>query len=170
MGYCHGVLAYHIEKGKVNGTDVSGHTLAGVAVIPGVAVEGNWVMRIYVDDAASDAQVDALVAAFSGKHGGPLADIAKMIKEVTGVERAPITFNLTSDSGKLVIGKAVDAGMKPIKGATGEYTSLRDAVFSTIPGAPALVGKSTHYRVNTPEFQEDLEGHSAVWGAFRFEG
>lgn len=170
MGYCDGILAYHVEKGSADGTDVSGRTLAIVAHIPGTAVDGNWKVRLYVDDQASDAQKDALVNAWSGKLGGPLADIAKMVGEVTGVEQAPINFSLSKGEGALKVGDVVDAGMQAFEGSTGEYTSLRDAVFSTIPGAPAYVGKASHYRVNAPEFQVDIADHSAVWGAFRFEG
>jgi hypothetical protein len=169
LGFCNGVLAYHIEQGTIDGTDVSGHTLAGVLVIPGRSIDGNWKVRLYVDEDASDEQLNALLSAFGGKLGGPLADVASMIGELTGVERAVIRFDLTESLGTLVIGDAVDAEMTPMLGSTGQYTSLRDAVFSTIPGAPAMVGRSTRYRVNAPEFQVDLSGHSAIWGAFRFE-
>lgn len=169
QGYCNGVLAYHIKRGAVDGTDVSGRTLAIVAHIPGNALQGNWKVRLFVDEEASAAQKDALVNAWSGKLGGPLADIAKMVGEVTGVEQAPITFSLQASNGSLRVGEAIDAGMTAFRGATGGYTSLHDAVFSTIPGAPAHVGKSTHYRVNSPEFKLDIKDHSAVWGEFRFE-
>jgi len=170
QGYCNGVLAYHVDKGQVEGADVSGRSIVIVAHIPGKALEGNWKVRLFVDDQASAAQKEALVNAWAGKLGGPLADIAQMVSEVAGVEQAPISFFLKDGGGTLKVGEVVDAAMQAFEGATGGYTSIRDAVFSTIPGAPAYVGKSQRYRVNAPEFQLDLKDHSAVWGAFRFEG
>src|SRR5437870_549185 len=41
-GTCTGVLSWHVEKGTINGIDVSGHTLAILTFIPGNILEGNW--------------------------------------------------------------------------------------------------------------------------------
>jgi hypothetical protein len=168
-GECKGILAYYIENGTVDGADVGGHTLVALAHIPGNILQGNWKVRLYIDDQASPAQRDALVDAFSGKLGGPLADIAQMVGQVTGVEQVPIRFRMTETDAALEVGAAIEASMEALKGATGGFTSLRDAVFSTIPGSPAYVGRATRYRVDAPEFQLDIQGHSAVYGSFRFE-
>ena len=58
---CDGVLAWHFDKGTVNGTDVAGRTLVILAHIPGNILKGNWRIRVYVDDGATTAQKDALL-------------------------------------------------------------------------------------------------------------
>jgi len=169
-GICDGVLAWRVDKGTVNGTDVSGHTVVILTHIPGNILLGNWRVRVYVDDQATLEQKEALLNVWTGKLGGPVADLAKLVSEVIAVEQVPITFEVKGVDGTLKVGKAIEAGLKPFRGATGKDTALHDTIFTTIPGSPAYVGKATHYRVDAPEFQIDLRDHNAVSGSFRFVG
>jgi len=168
-GTCDGVLAWHIDKGAINGTDVAGHTLVILTHIPGNILKGNWKVRVYVDDNASPKQKDEMLAVWTGKHGGPVADLAKLVGEVVAVEQVPITFEVQGANGRLKIGQAIEANLSPFQGATGKATALHDTIFTTIPGSPAYVGKASDYRVNAPDFKIDLHGHNAVSGSFRFE-
>ena len=167
-GTCDGVLAWRVDEGTVDGTDVSGRTLVILTHIPGNILQGNWRVRVYVDDQATPEQKEALLNVWTGKLGGPVADLAQLVGEVIAVEQVPITFEVKGVNGTLKVGEAIDAGLKPFQGATGKETALHDTIFTTIPGSPAYVGKATHYHVNAPEFQIDLKGHNAVSGSFRF--
>jgi len=166
------VLAWHIEKGAVNGVDVSGRTLAVLCHIPGNILKGNWRVVVYVDDKTTPQQQEALLNVWTGKLGGPCADLAQLIGQVAGVERVPITFAVEGARGRLKIGQVIEAELAPFQGATGQSTSLHDSVFTTIPGAPAYVGKASMYRVNAHNygFNINLQGHNAVQGKFRFVG
>lgn len=168
-GTCDGVLAWHMDRGTVNGTDVSGLTLVVLAHIPGNALKGNWRAVVYVDDKATPQQQEALLSVWTGKLGGPVADLAQLIGEVVDVEQAPITFEVKEGKGTLEIGASIEAELAPFQGATGS-TTLHDAVFSTIPGSPAYVGKAPKYRANAPSLgmNIDLQDHNAVQGSFRF--
>lgn len=168
QGTCDGTLAWHVDKGTVDGVDVSGHTLVILCHIPGNILQGNWRVRIYVDDTATGQQRDALVNAWSGKLGGPIADLAKLVGTVDAVEQVPIVFEVEGVKGHLKVGQAIEAGLEPFKGATGKETALHDSIFTTIPGSPAYVGKASRYTANAPGFQVDLENHNAVSGTFRF--
>lgn len=167
-GTCDGVLAWHVDQGKVGETDVSGHSLVILTHIPGNILQGNWRIRVYVDDQATAEQKEALLSVWTGKLGGPVADLAQLVGEVIAVEQVPITFEVKGVNGTLKVGQAIDASLKPFQGATGKDTALHDTIFTTIPGSPAYVGKASHYRVNAPEFKIDLKGHNAVSGSFRF--
>ncbi len=167
-GTCDGVLAWHVDEGTVDGMNVSGRTLVILCHIPGNILQGNWRVRVYVDDEATPEQKEALLNVWTGKLGGPVADLAKLVGEVVAVEQVPITFEVQGVHGTLKVGKAIDAGLKPFQGATGRDTALHDTIFTTIPGSPAYVGKATHYRVDAPEFQIDIRDHNAVSGSFRF--
>jgi hypothetical protein len=109
---------------------------------------------------------------WSGKLGGPIADMAKLIGEVVAVERVPIKFDVDGVKGTLRVGKGIAADLEPFVGATGQPTALHDSIFTTIPGSPAYVGKASKYSVSLPQhgFTIDLSGHNAVQGSFRFEG
>jgi hypothetical protein len=167
-GTCDGVLAWHVDQGKVGETDVSGHSIVILTHIPGNILQGNWRIRVYVDDQATAEQKEALLSVWTGKLGGPVADLAQLVGEVIAVEQVPITFDVKGVNGTLKVGQAIDAGLKPFQGATGKDTALHDTIFTTIPGSPAYVGKASHYRVDAPEFKIDLKGHNAVSGSFRF--
>jgi hypothetical protein len=165
-------VAYHIDKGAVNGVDVSGHTLALISHIPGKAVDGNWRVVLFIDDAATQEQHDAILSAFTGALGGPLADIAQLVGEVVAVERQPISFDVVDGKGTLRIGSVVDSVMAPYLGPNGDVTTLNESVFSTIPGSPAYVAKASHYSRNSSQYglkDVELKEHNAIQGTFRFE-
>lgn len=173
-GTCDGVLSWHIDEGSSNGTDLSGRTITILTHIPGNILKGNWRVVVYIDDGATDEQQQALIDIWTGKLGGPIADLAQLVGEVVAVERQPVLFQVEGKgvAGRLAIGSAVEAELEPFTGATGEPSALHDSIFTTIPGSPAYVGKATSYKVDAADhgFEIDLEGHNAVSGRFRFEG
>lgn len=171
-GTCDSIMGYNIRSGAIDGVDVSGRTLAFTVHIPGNVLAGNWKVAMFVDDRASEPQADALVAAFSGKLGGPLADTASLIGEVAAVERAPITFDVQEGKGTLIIGGVAECVMEPYRGPTGQVTTLNESIFTTIPGAPAWVSKASKYVRKSSRFglkDIDLKDHNAIQGTFRFE-
>ncbi len=171
-GTCDTVLAYHFDRGFVEGVDVSGLTLAFVAHIPGNILEGGFRVVIVVDDQATIEQEVALLAAYQGRLGGPLEDLSRLIGEVLAVERAPINFSVVGGKGRLTIGDSVEAEMEPYRSRSGAITTLNESIFSTIPGSPAYVAKATRWRAAEPRlgWNIDLQDHNAIQGSFRFEG
>lgn len=169
-GTCEGVLVYHIDRGTIDGVHVSGLNYAILVHLPGNILQGNWRIVVYVDDKATDAQYEALLKALTGKLGGPLADIAQLVGEVAGVERAAITFEFEQGHGRLQIGPTIAATVEPLRGSTGQPMAMHDTVFTTIPGSPAYVGKALMFRANVAQygFNIDLQGHSSVQDDFRF--
>ncbi|MDH4180984.1 MAG: DUF1326 domain-containing protein [Betaproteobacteria bacterium] len=169
-GTCKGTLAWHFERGDIDGVDVAGLTFGMLADIPGNVLKGNWRAIAFMDDRATPKQEQAILSVFTGKQGGPVADLASLVGEVVAVERVPIAFEVQQGLGHLTMGKAVEARMEPLKGPGGHGTKLIDAVFSTIPGSPAYVGKSSLYRAKATVLGIDVEisGHNSVQGHFRF--
>jgi len=171
-GTCQSALAYHVGRGTIDGVDVSGLNLATNVFIPGTPLAGNWRAQIFVDDRATKEQEATLLSVFTGKQGGPVADLAALIGEVVGVERAPITFEVKEGKGTLRIGDTTEAVMEPYRGPSGKPTTLVDSIFSTIPGSPAYVAKASNFRLKNPAVGVDvnLRDHNAIQGQFAFEG
>lgn len=168
-GTCQAIAAWRIDRGSVDGLDVSGLTIAVLDHIPGNILQGNHKVVIVIDDQATQEQAEALLAVWSGKHGGPIAHLSELWGELRGVERQAITFTVEGGQGRIVIGDIAEATMAPMVGATGQPTTLHDTVFSTIPGSPAYVARASHYRMRVPalEIDLDLSGHNAIQGNFR---
>ena len=170
-GTCDAIVSWNFEKGTVDGTDVTGLTLAVVGHIPGNILQGNWKVALFVDDRATPQQEQALVNVWSGKLGGPVADLAKLIGEVVAVQRAPIAFTVREGKGKLTIGGVAEAEMAPYKGPGDQVTTLHNSVFSTIPGSPAYVSKASQYKRTTSGLglnDVDMQNNNAIQGKFRF--
>jgi hypothetical protein len=164
-------LAHHFERGEIDGVDVSGLTLGFTVHIPGNVLKGNWRAVVHIDQRATKEQEQALLDVYSGKHGGPIADLVQLIGEVVAVERSPITFEVKEGKGTLRIGTVADCEMEPFCGPNGAVTTLHDSIFSTIPGSPAYVAKATRFKMNNPALGQkiDLKDHNAIQGRFVFQ-
>lgn len=170
-GTCDAFVAYHYDRGEINGVDVSGLSMIMVAQIPGnVLVPKSWKLVVLIDDKATDEQVQALTDAYTGKLGGPLADLAQLVGEIVGLERVPISHEVRNGAGALTAGTYVTAEMEPYRGPDGSVTTLRDSIFSTIPGSPAYVAKASNHRVNIPKYGANwnwsFEGRNAIQGDY----
>ena len=169
---CDTTIAWGIEKGSIEGVDVSGLTMAVSAHIPkNILIPKSWKAVVFVDDKATSEQEGVLLQLFTGQLGGAVADLAGLIGEVVAVERVPIAFTVEDGKGRISIGKIVEAEMAPFVGATGKPTTLAETVFSTIPGSPVYASKASQYTRDGSSHgipSVDLQGHNALQGHFRF--
>jgi hypothetical protein len=85
------------------------------------------------------------------------------------LERVPITHTVRQGAGELNAGDGwVSSEMQPYHGPDGSTTTLRDSIFSTIPGSPAYVAKASFNRVDIPKYgiKWNFEGRNAVQGDY----
>ena len=152
-GECFSLIAYHFRQGQIGGVDVSGVNFVMLQHIPGnVLTAASWRMVRFVDARATDDQNHAVLGAFRGEYGGPLADLASLVGEELGVERVEIDHEVVGGRGSLRIDGMVEVEMEPFRGPDGVGTTLRDSLFSTAPGSPAYVAKTTVNRVTLPRY------------------
>jgi len=171
-GACDAFNAYHIDKGEINGVDVSGLNYVQVVKIPGnVLVPKSWKRATYIDAKATPEQRKAILDAWHGRLGGPLGDLNGLIGEDVAIHDAKMEHNLTGGEGTLIVGDKIRATMAPYKSAYGTVTTLRDSIFSTIANAPAYVSKATEHVVNIPEHGMvwTFKDRNAIQGDFHFE-
>src|SRR5829696_8243965 len=154
---CGTVLSWHIDNGTIEDVDVSGCAVAVVAnVVCSVSDQGAADATLYVDEEATPEQEEALLNAWTGKLGGPVADLAQLFGEVTGKERAPITFKVDGGTGTLAIGQQIEADTAPLWEAEGRAHTIHEDMLSTTSRSTAE---------EDPRSQE----YSAVQVSFRFE-
>jgi hypothetical protein len=169
-GSCVAFNAYHFHHGAIGGLDVSGLNYVRVVRIPGnVLTPGSWKQVVFIDERASEHQQRAILDAYDGKLGGPLADLAGLIGETLGVERAAITHEVHDGKGTLTIGDVLHSEMHPFTGADGSTTTLRDSLFSTVPGSPAYVAVADKHDVRLPQYgmEWSLDGRNAIQADYR---
>ena len=105
---CNATLVFRVQSGEVEGTDVSGLTVAAIADTPKVMSDGNWRLGVFIDAAASDEQAEKLAGVFSGALGGPMEALGPLVGENLGIERAPIEVVEEELRHSIRIGDAVD--------------------------------------------------------------
>jgi hypothetical protein len=156
---CDTVLSWHIASGTIEGVDVSGRAVAVVAGVPCSALpQGAASATLYVDDEATPQQEEALLNAWTGRLGGPVADLARLFGEVNGAERAPITFSAGGGKGMLAIGREIKADTAPLWEAEGRGHTIHGNALSAGSGY-------------TVEWSEDppSQEYNAVQVSFSFE-
>jgi hypothetical protein len=156
---CNVVLVFHVKSGEVDGTDVSGLTVAAVADTPKMMSDGNWRLGVVIDEAASDEQAEKLGGVFSGALGGPMEALGPMVGENLGVERAPIEVNEEGLRHSIRIGDDVDFEIEdivPFGVETGEPAKIT-GIFH--PAGPELtISRATRSKINA--FGIQYEGKS----------
>jgi hypothetical protein len=157
---CKVTLVFHIREGDVEGTAVSGLTVAAVADTPRIMSEGNWRVGVIIDAAASDEQAEKLGGVFSGALGGPMEAAGALIGENLGVERAPIEVREDGPRHSVRIGDAIDFEVEdvvPFGAQDGQPVRLT-GVFHPA-GSELTVAQATRSKIDA--FGIRYEGSSA---------
>jgi hypothetical protein len=159
--YCRVTFVFNIREGEIEGTDVSGLKVAAIADTPKVMTEGNWRLGMFVDEQATDEQMQKLAAVFGGQMGGPMAGLAPLVGEMLGVERAPIEIVDDGLRHSVRIGNAIDFEIEdivPFGVETGQPVRF-DGMFH--PVAPNLtMAEATRSNINA--FGIAYEGKSGL--------
>jgi hypothetical protein len=157
---CKVTLVFHVHDGEVEGTEVSGLTVAAIVDTPKVMSEGNWRLGVFIDGAASDEQAEKLGSVFAGELGGPMEALGPLVGENLGVERAPIEVREDGLRHSIRIGDAVDFEIEdivPFGVETGEPARLT-GIFH--PAGPELtVAQATRSKIDA--FGIEYEGKAA---------
>jgi hypothetical protein len=157
---CRVTLVFNVKDGEVEGTDVSGLTVAAIADTPKVMSDGNWRLGVFIDAAASDEQAQKLGGVFSGALGGPMEALGPLIGENLGVERAPIQVREEGLRHSIRIGDAVDFEVEdvvPVGAQTDEPARLT-GIFHPA-GSELTVARATRSKIDA--FGIQYEGNAA---------
>lgn len=159
--FCRVTMVFDIREGEIEGTDVGGVKVAAIADTPKVMTEGNWRLGVFVDEQATDEQVEKLVQVFSGQLGGPMAALAPLVGEMLGVERAPIEVRDDGLRHSVRIGDAIDFEIEdivPYGVETGEPVRF-SGMFHPV-ASDLTMAEARRSRINA--FGIEYEGRSAL--------
>ena len=126
--FCRVTLVFNIREGEIEGTDIGGLKVAAIADTPKVMTDGNWRLGVFVDERATDEQLEKLVQVFGGQLGGPMAALAPLVGEMLGVERAAIEVRDDGLRHSVRVGDVIDFEIEdivPFGVETGRAGSLR---------------------------------------------
>jgi hypothetical protein len=151
-GDCDGIMVYHIKEGNYGEISLSGLNVLILDSFNGNPWADHWVkvnVGIFFDEKAKEQQRNALNMIFSGRAGGFMAEFAKLLGEVHGIEYAPIKFEIADDLSywSAEIPGKILAKAEALTGPTtppGKRVQTINPPGSEVgPGAIATWGKST---------------------------
>jgi hypothetical protein len=94
--HCSGLYVWTLDAGsQVAGLDVGGKSVAA-ATFHGNRTGGQAVL--FVDETLGKSEQNALIGAFSGKRGGPLEDLAKLLGTILDAVPANIATDFAADN------------------------------------------------------------------------
>ena len=159
--YCRVTLVFDIREGDVDGTDVGGLKVAAIADTPKVMTDGNWRLGLFVDERATEEQMNKLVDVFSGQLGGPMAGLVPLVGEILGVQRASIEVEHDGLRHSVRVGDAIDFEIEdivPFGIETGEPVRMNGMFHPA--GSDLTVAEATRSRINA--FGIEYEGKTAL--------
>ena len=175
---CEGVLAYHVREGAYGDVRLDGLNVLGVSYFEGNiwAGQAKVSLGLFIDERAGEPQRQALQMVFSGQAGGFMANFAKLITEVRGIEFVPISFAVADDLAywRADIPGKVSAAAEALTGPMtppGKRVQLLNPPGSEVgPGQVATWGKTTNNQVNAYGFRWDWAGKSSKHIPFDWKG
>lgn len=179
-GDCDGVLVYHIKKGQYGEISLDELNVLVLSYFKGNIWSGNTKadIAVFFDERANKEQRNALNMIFTGKAGGFMAEFAKLIGEVRGIEFALINFEVADDlaywsaeiPGKVMAkGEALTGPMTP----RGKRVQTINAPGSEVgPGTVTTWGTAVIDEVNVPDvrYQWKRSGRSSKHITFNWSG
>lgn len=128
-GTCTFAMGFEIARGRFGDESLDGLGFAVIGFTPEEMGKGNWSVGVIVDERASAAQRDAIVAVASGASGGPMAALSGMIGSFLGVETAAIRFEKDGGRWRVDASRLARLSATPAMGidpATSEPLQLRN--------------------------------------------
>jgi len=165
QGSCDAGLVFHVERGTHGTTTLDGLSFAVLLHTPGPMIAGNWTVGVIVDERASAAQREALVAIGSGQGGGPMAAVGPLVSKFAGVESKPITIERSGMRRSVSIPGMLDIAVVGIPGAWASEPIYLDIVghpaASRLALAKASRGHLHAFGINWDDTTGKVNGHFA---------
>lgn len=115
-GKCEGVFGCEVKDGRFGNTSLNGLRFAIPFKYPKAIHEGNGHVVLFVDEKASQEQVDALTTILSGKMGGmPWEVLAGTIGRFEGPIRKPIDIHVAGEHSVVNVPGAIEMRLTPLK-------------------------------------------------------
>ncbi len=167
-GDCTAVVAWHIDRGRYGEVVLDGLNVAMAVHAPGNMVSTKWKAAAYFDEAASDAQGEALRIIFSGQAGGHPAVLVSFVDQMLGSRKVPMRYQGDGKHASLTIPGIADAEIEAIEGQGGEVITISGHPLCIAPGKPATVARSTHFTFLDFGLDWKLSGRNGYMSEFAY--
>ncbi len=158
-GNCQAWSGVRIDSGHYGDVDLSGLNVGLLLDIPGKMARGDWKCAAYIDEHASDAAFDALVAIFSGAAKGTTGLFKMLVSEFLGAERAPVIYENDGNKRRLMVGRVIQGEVEPIAGKDGGDVVVKNTEYWM--GPDITVARANKGKVRAFGRVWDFDGRSS---------
>jgi hypothetical protein len=162
-GTCEFSWVFQFDEGQIDDVDVSGLRMGALGHLDGApgARPGAVRVAMFVDDRATEDQEKALLEVFTGKAGGPFAEIAGLIGEVIAVERVPLAFDIEQGVGTFAIGGVARGEIEVLRSPDGTPTSIHNFALSPL-GGMAYTATPTSFELHAAQHGFEFRPNTAT--------
>ena len=146
QGFCEAIVAWRIQEGLYGNTRLDGLNVVSYVRMPGNIFQGNWTAGLYLDQRATQEQVEALESIFSGQAGD------RILEESAAQSRLDV---------------AGATGLTPLVGRESEVTLLLERWAHSQDGRGQVVLLRGEAGIGKSRLVEVLREHVISQGATR---
>jgi hypothetical protein len=115
-GKCEFIIGYEVKDGRFGNVSLNGVRAVVAAKYPKAIHEGHGHVVLFVDEKASQEQVDAFAAILSGKMGGmPWEALAGTVERFDGPIRKPVEIRVSGERSQVRVPGAVELRLTPLR-------------------------------------------------------
>lgn len=166
---CLGYWGVHVTNGRFGRLVLEPQNAVILYESPPSMHDGGWIVEIYLDQAADEAQRRALEQILTGDVGGPWSMLAKFVAERLETRVAPIEFIDDGTTKTLRIDGVMDSRIGAVESRkTGQPATLGN-LFNVIHSAMQFLARGSS-RVKDGNFDWDTEDKHALYSDFSWTG
>ncbi len=114
-GTCEFIIGYAVTDGTFGDVSLKGVRAVVAAKYPNAIHEGNGHVVLFIDEAATPAQAEALVSILSGKQGGmPWEALAGTIARFEGPILKPVEIVVAGERSRVRVPGTIDLALTPL--------------------------------------------------------
>jgi hypothetical protein len=173
-GWCASPILFRIQDGTSDGVILSGLNVVLAAFFPGPTLyDGNGTARLYIDDATSEAQQQALEAIMQGKKGGPMEIVSGLLSTYLPTKRVQIDVQEENGTISATVGDVGQIKSQRLKNEAGQQMTMQNVGFAMVfqlENHTAELAPSDGTRWSDPDMPEQWESRSGAAGQFSWSG
>lgn len=167
-GFCDALVAWHIDRGQFEGTQLDGLNVGLVVHSPGHMLDKKWKVALYLDERADEQQREALSQIYAGKAGGLMEHLAGFIGEIAGVSSVPIEYLSEGRTRAIRIGNFGEAAIEAIEGGGGSNTLIQNPPLNLAPGESLVLARSKQFKYADHGMQVEVSNKNGYYAPFTY--
>lgn len=166
---CLGYWGIHVNKGRYGRLKLDRQNAVVLYESPPNMHEGDWTVRLYLDDAVDDEQRAALENILTGEVGGPWKILGKFVVKRFETEVRQIRFDDIGTHKRLRVEGVLEGTIDDVESKRTGHTATLGNLFNVIHSAMQYMATGSS-KVMDPKFTWSSEGKHALWSEFSWTG